>query len=74
VMSCASAVVDSASDAPSARPISFNDVMMGPRGDRYGECPAGRRGRRYQPLSADFAAKSSAILRPEQGNGRGGTV
>jgi hypothetical protein len=32
-MSCASAVVDSANDAPNARPMSFNDFIGGPRGD-----------------------------------------
>jgi hypothetical protein len=31
-MSCASAVVDSANDAPNARPISFSDFMRNPRG------------------------------------------
>jgi hypothetical protein len=35
VMSCASAGVDSASAAPSARPISFHDVMRDPRGYRF---------------------------------------
>src|SRR6478672_8288329 len=34
-MSCASAAVESANDAPSARPISFSDFMDGPHGDRY---------------------------------------
>jgi hypothetical protein len=44
VMSCASAVVDSANDAPNARPMSLSDFMRVPRGgDRYGKCPAGRR-------------------------------
>jgi hypothetical protein len=41
VMSCASAAVDSANDAPNARPMSFSDFMRSPRGDYYGKCPAG---------------------------------
>jgi hypothetical protein len=31
-MSCASAVVDSANDAPNARPMSLSDFMRYPRG------------------------------------------
>src|SRR5262249_4806334 len=34
-MSCASAAVESANEAPNARPISFSEFMDGPRGDRY---------------------------------------
>jgi hypothetical protein len=35
LMSWANAVADRANDAPNARPMSFNDFMEGPRGDRY---------------------------------------
>ena len=54
------AAVDSASDAPNARPMSFNDFMRGPRGIATGS-PAGRV-RKSRSLSADFTAKSSAIF------------
>ena len=39
VMSCANAAVDSANDAPNARPMSFNDFMRGPRGRSLREVP-----------------------------------
>jgi hypothetical protein len=32
-MFCANAAVDRASDAPRAKPMSFNDVIHGPRDD-----------------------------------------
>jgi hypothetical protein len=39
--------------------------MRDPRGFRYGNCPARAGVGNRKPLSADFAAKSSAILRPD---------
>src|SRR6266536_6149994 len=62
-MSCANAAVDSANDVPNAKPISFNDFMDVLAGRSLREEPGLRRDERSGVLSAEFAAKSSAIFR-----------